>query len=1055
MNRRDFLKALGLGTSVGAAQACNIDDNVYYTPIEQIVPYVTRPEQTTPGTFTQFATCVATGPSAWPAVAVHRDGRVTTVGANHAAPVPPAVGGSGFLALQRHYSPDRITAPRKDGAAIPWEQALELLTGAARKARDAGKSIAWIGPYRSGSLAALLQTVTGGKAVHFEPLGLDAEMLAAKALFGAAELPRFVLDEATYVLSFGAPFLADAWGSPGHNSGFTAARTATANRSVARFAAVTPLKDQTSANADDWYACTPGSEALVALAVAKLVADERKYSGPASAMLAAANVDEAAKASGLSAEQLGEIAKRFVDGAVALPGGLNGASGAATRLAGAVYVLNHVARSPGMREGGYGGPVHSLADVEALVADMEAGRVGLLLVDDLDLAAVLPGGAFAAALGKVDTVLSVSSFPNETNAAMTVLPTHDTLEDWGDEQPWRGMTVLRQPGGTPIGDTRSLGDLLLAVWGAIDAANAPKMSWRDWVWTRWLTPAAPAVAEAPAEVPAEPEGGRRGRRGDEAAAPAEAAPAAPAVVDLASVDAKRQLQVLLQRGYVMSDERLGRPELTGSLDLGGAADSAGDGAYHLMVFAHPFKLDGRYANEPWANETPDPMTGQVWDTWVLVHPDTAAALGVHDNDALAIDANGQSIQVGVEVHPCVAPNVLAIPLGGGRSKSSGRYAEGVGANPVTLLPARKDAAGAAVFQGTRCGARAAGTTADLVSTFGVDGDDQQHRHFARVVKVDEWKGDEESKHPGDLTGVHHVPMDPRLQAAEDKWRSQNPDAEVEKTQYVDMYPVPDHPTYRFAMTVDTNACTGCGACVVACYAENNIPVVGKWKMRKSREMSWIRINRYFDAHSADGSPSVHFVPMMCQQCGHAPCESVCPVLATYHTIDGLNAMVYNRCVGTRYCANACPYSIRRFNYHTYAWPEPFNLQLNPDVTARTMGVMEKCTFCVQRIRRVKAAFRSEGFTHTVPDEALRQLTACAEACPSQAITFGNLNDPQSVPHKTRKTGRTYSQLTEINTFPAVNYLARASFHVNRPGHGGGHASAGEGNHEAAPHGAGH
>jgi molybdopterin-containing oxidoreductase family iron-sulfur binding subunit len=219
----------------------------------------------------------------------------------------------------------------------------------------------------------------------------------------------------------------------------------------------------------------------------------------------------------------------------------------------------------------------------------------------------------------------------------------------------------------------------------------------------------------------------------------------------------------------------------------------------------------------------------------------------------------------------------------------------------------------------------------------------------------------------------------------------------------------------------------------------------------------MRINRYFDAHSGDGSPSVHFVPMMCQQCAHAPCESVCPVLATYHTIDGLNAMVYNRCVGTRYCANACPYSIRRFNYHTYAWPEPFNLQLNPDVSSRTMGVMEKCTFCVQRIRRVKAAYRAEGFTHTVPDEALRQLTACAEACPSQAITFGNLVDPQSTPHRTRKTGRTYTQLTEINTFPAVNYLARASFHVNRPGHGGGHASAGhgEGNHEAAPHGAGH
>jgi molybdopterin-containing oxidoreductase family iron-sulfur binding subunit len=1065
MNRRDFLKALGLGTGVSAAQACNIDDNVYFTPIEQIVPYVTRPEQTTPGTFSQFATSVGYGPHAWPVVALHREGRVTNVGANHAAPVPPAVTSAGYLAVQRHYAPDRITAPRKDGAPMDWKQGTELLTSAARKARAEGKQIAWIGPYRSGSLADLLDLVTNGHAVHFEPLGLDAERLAARALFGEDESLRFVLDEATFVLSFGAPFLSDAWGNASVRTGFSAARAATQNRAVARFAAVTPLKDQTTANADDWYPCTPGSEALVALAVASLVAEARKYSGPGAAMLAAANVEQAASASGLSADAIRELATRFVDGAVALPGGLNGASGAATRLAGAVYLLNHVARSPGMRSGGYPGPIHSQADVDALVADMEAGKVGLLLVDDLDLAAVLPGGAFAAALGKVGTVVSVSSHQNETNKDITtVLPTHDAFEDWGDEEPWSGMTVVRQPGALPLGDTRSLGDLLLDIWRAVDAAAAPQQTWRDWLWSGWLTPEPPAVAAAPEGAPVEPDegggrGGRRRRRREEreAAATPDAPPVAVApVVDLASPESRRALQLLLQRGYVVSDDRARKPELVGTMDFSGGADASGDGSHHLMVYAHPFKLDGRFANEPWANETPDPMTGQMWDSWALLHPETAAGLGVGDNDLLSIDANGKTLQIGVEVHPCVAPGVVAIALGGGRTSASGRYADGVGVNVISVLAPRKDAAGASVFQGAKVTVRSAGSRADLVSTFGVGGDDQQHRHFARVVHADEWQGDTEVEEPGSLTGVHTLAMDRRLLAKEAEWRAQNPDAEMEKTQYVDLYPVPDHPTYRFALTVDTNSCTGCGACVVACYAENNIPVVGKWKVRKSREMSWIRINRYFDKHSSDGSPSVHFVPMMCQQCAHAPCESVCPVLATYHTIDGLNAMVYNRCVGTRYCANACPYSIRRFNYHTYAWPEPFNLQLNPDVSSRTMGVMEKCTFCVQRIRRMKAAYRAEGFTHTVPDEALRQLTACAEACPSQAITFGNLNDPLSTPHRTRKTGRTYTQLTEINTFPAVNYLARASFHVNRPGHGSGHASAdGAGSHEAAPHGAGH
>jgi anaerobic selenocysteine-containing dehydrogenase len=348
LNRRDFLKALGLGTGVTAAQACTIDDNVYYTPIEQVVPYVTRPEQTTPGTFTAFATTVGYGPYAWPATASHREGRVVNVGANRAAPVAPAVTGAHFLALQRHWSPDRVTAPTQDGAALAWDKAVEQLAAAAAKARQGGKKVAWIGPYRSGSLAELLDAATDGNAVHFEPFGLDAEAAAASALFGAdAGLPRFVLDEATFVLSFGAPFLSDVWGNPGIRSGYSAARTATANRSACRFAAVTPLKDQTSANADDWYACAPGSEALVALAVAKLVADARGYSGPGAGMLGAANVDAAVTASGLSADAIRELAGRFGEGAVALPGGLAGASGAGSKLAAAVYLLNHVSRSPG------------------------------------------------------------------------------------------------------------------------------------------------------------------------------------------------------------------------------------------------------------------------------------------------------------------------------------------------------------------------------------------------------------------------------------------------------------------------------------------------------------------------------------------------------------------------------------------------------------------------------------------------------------------------------------------------------------------------------------
>jgi molybdopterin-containing oxidoreductase family iron-sulfur binding subunit len=230
-----------------------------------------------------------------------------------------------------------------------------------------------------------------------------------------------------------------------------------------------------------------------------------------------------------------------------------------------------------------------------------------------------------------------------------------------------------------------------------------------------------------------------------------------------------------------------------------------------------------------------------------------------------------------------------------------------------------------------------------------------------------------------------------------------------------LYPPPEHPKHRWAMAIDLDRCSGCQACVVACYAENNIPVMGPAFASSGRDMAWLRIERHFEPEGG-----IDFLPMLCQQCGNAPCEPVCPVYATYHTPEGLNAQVYNRCVGTRYCSNNCPYKVRTFNYKDPQFPSPLEMQLNPDVSVRSKGVMEKCTFCVQRVRYGESSAKGEG--RAVRDGEI--VPACAQTCAGQAIVFGDANDPNSQVSRLQRDGRGFHALEELNTAPAVTYLAR-------------------------------
>jgi molybdopterin-containing oxidoreductase family iron-sulfur binding subunit len=428
---------------------------------------------------------------------------------------------------------------------------------------------------------------------------------------------------------------------------------------------------------------------------------------------------------------------------------------------------------------------------------------------------------------------------------------------------------------------------------------------------------------------------------------------------------------------------------------------------------------------------------------VELHPETAAQLGVAPGDHVTVETEAGSVTAPAFIYLGVRRDTVAMALGQGHTEY-GRYAQGVGVNALDAVPASFDARGGGLVRNaTRARVARAGQSSLLVTT---EGSARQHgRGIARAVPVAELATLTAAPALPEFMGdaPHEFLPGLRSPVANDAQGELGDPNSNDKGMYA-----PDHwsgmTARRWAMTVDLARCTGCSACVTACYAENNIPTVGAaWQgpkvmpdrtgfggnITRSREMAWIRLERYFEGgENGETDFETRFIPMMCQHCGNAPCEPVCPVFATYHAPDGLNIQVYNRCVGTRYCSNNCPYKVRYFNWFGYgevnrthyAFPEPLNWQLNPDVTVRSKGVMEKCTFCVQRIREAETRAAVEG-REIQPDEF---TTACAQGCPSRAIVFGDAADPAWTVSKMAQDKRGYHVFEELNTFTAVVYLKK-------------------------------
>ena len=427
------------------------------------------------------------------------------------------------------------------------------------------------------------------------------------------------------------------------------------------------------------------------------------------------------------------------------------------------------------------------------------------------------------------------------------------------------------------------------------------------------------------------------------------------------------------------------PKSVAVADVAGMSGSQPSPAAGLeLVFRpDPTVYDGRFANSGWLQELPKPFSKITWDNTIQLSPATAASLAVANEDVVDVAANGRTVRGPVWIVPGQADGVVTVHLGYGRTHA-GRVGNAVGFNAYQLR------------------------TSDAVWA-------------ANNVTLSRTGG----RYPVASTQLHHDMAGRAIvrSATLEQFRK-NPDfvkaEEPEPPRTLTLYPEQEYKGYAWGLAIDINACTGCNACIVACQAENNVPVVGKQQVAKGREMQWIRVDTYYKGHP-DANPEAYHQPVMCQQCENAPCEVVCPVGATVHSDEGLNDMVYNRCVGTRYCSNNCPYKVRRFNFLLYQdWDTPtLKMQRNPDVSVRSRGVMEKCTYCVQRIARAK--IESEKEDRKVRDGEI--VTACEQVCPAQAIVFGNINDPDSRVSRLRAESLNYSLLGGLNTRPRTTYLA--------------------------------
>jgi molybdopterin-containing oxidoreductase family iron-sulfur binding subunit len=979
LSRRTFLAAAGF-TTAGMLAACG------RAPAQKTAPALKQPEDVVPGRATWYASTCGGCPAGCGVLVKCRDGRPIKVEGNPDHPVSRgglcAIGQAQVIGL---YDSRRPIRPSKDGVEVSWDEVDREIGRALETARASGAGVRILtgtvtSPTTRSWIDRFLAAFPNGRHVAFDALPASAILDAHEKTHGARVLPRYHFEKAMAIVGLDADFLG-TWISPVEfTRSWREGRTLEGKPPrMSWHAQCEPAMTLTGSNADLRRRVAPHEIPALAAHLANAVAER---TGAGGAPRPAASCPIAAK-------DLATLADRLV---AAKPNALVvcGRHDVATQVL--VNATNHAlgaygetldVAAPSRQRAG------SDAAFQALVDEMEAGKVSVLLVAGANPVVEAPGGKrFRDALSRVPTRVAVSTRRDETSAGLSfLLPAPHALESWDDAEPVAGVLSVAQPAIRPLGEPRTLRQCL-AAWTGRAASD------RDLLHEAWAREQFPRQS---AEATAERFWRKSVHDGFAIVAPP---PTAAKPFDASAVAAVAE-----------------RP-------------APSPGRFSLVLLPSVSMLDGRHAENPWLQELPDPIAKTTWGNAAALSPAAAKALGVESGDVVRIaGAGGAQIEAPVRVQPGTHECVVALALGYGRAGTE-RF-HGIGprwleANPTVEKDRRvgTDAspllafeAGAAVFAGVEVTVERTGRHEDLALSQTYDLLDLP----ARTAP----KGGERRDAVRETTLAAFVADpaagNPRGHGVEDVWAQDHAYA-----------------GHRWGMAIDLTACTGCSACVVACQAENNVPVVGKDEVRRRRDLQWIRLDRYYsDVPGEAGEVEVVHQPMLCQHCGNAPCETVCPVLATVHSSEGLNAQVYNRCVGTRYCANNCPYKARRFNWFDYRREDPLtDLVLNPDVTVRTRGVMEKCSFCVQRIHEAKAEAKRRG----VPVKDGDVQPACQQSCPARAIVFGDLNDPKSAVAKAHADPRAYRVLEELNVQPSIAYetKVRSRDGAGRPAKGGGH-----------------